>query len=327
MTITTTKQQLEQQTQPIKKEATREAYGQALLELGEVNKNIVVLDADLAKSTTTMKFAKKFPERFFDMGIAEANMMNTAAGLATCGKIPFVSTFCIFATGRAWEQIRNTVCYSGLNVKIVATHGGVAVGADGSSHQCIEDFALMTAIPTMTVIEPCDAIETKKAIKAVVNHQGPVYVRLGRSPSPVITEETTPFEIGKASVLKEGKDVTIVACGIMVPNALKAAEGLSARGIDAAVINLHTIKPVDRKTLVAYARKTGALVTAEQHVLEGGLGSAVALALARECPVPMEAVGIDNRFGQSGDPEALFKEYHLTAEDILQAALRAYNRK
>ncbi|MEK7241664.1 MAG: transketolase family protein, partial [Planctomycetota bacterium] len=315
------------QQQPVKKEATRDAYGQTLLELGETNKNIVVLDADLAKSTTTLKFGKKFPERFFDMGIAEANMMNTAAGLATCGKIPFVSTFCIFATGRAWEQVRNTICYSGLNVKIVATHGGVAVGADGSSHQCIEDFALMTSIPTMTVIEPCDSIETRKAIKAVVDHQGPVYIRLGRSPSPVITEERTPFEIGKANVLREGKDVTIAACGIMVPNALKAAEDLSARGIEATIINFHTIKPLDRKTLVMCARRTGAVVTAEQHVLEGGLGAAVALALARECPVPMEAVGIDNRFGQSGDPELLFKEYHLTPDDILQAALRAYGRK
>ena len=323
MTVTTPKQQ----QQPVKKEATRDAYGQTLLELGETNKNIVVLDADLAKSTTTLKFGKKFPERFFDMGIAEANMMNTAAGLATCGKIPFVSTFCIFATGRAWEQVRNTICYSGLNVKIVATHGGVAVGADGSSHQCIEDFALMSSIPTMTVIEPCDSIETRKAIKAVVDHQGPVYIRLGRSPSPVITEERTPFEIGKANVLREGKDVTIAACGIMVPNALKAAEDLSARGIEATVINFHTIKPLDRKTLVMCAKRTGAVVTAEQHVLEGGLGAAVALALAREYPVPMEAVGIDNRFGQSGDPELLFKEYHLTPDDILQAALRAYGRK
>ncbi|HHT9120081.1 MAG TPA: transketolase family protein [Candidatus Hypogeohydataceae bacterium YC41] len=314
-------------TQEVRKEATREAYGQALLELGEVNKNIIVLDADLAKSTTTIKFGKKFPERFFDMGIAEANMMNVAAGLATCGKIPFVSTFCIFASGRAWEQIRNTICYSGLNVKIVATHGGLAVGADGSSHQCIEDFALMTAIPTMTVIEPCDAAETKKAIKAVAERPGPVYVRLGRTPSPVLTEEGTPFEVGKASILREGKDITIVACGLMVPNALKAAENLSARGIEATVINLHTIKPLDRKTLVAYAKKTGSVVTAEQHVLEGGLGSAVALALGREYPVPLEAVGIDNRFGQSGSPEALFKEYNLTSEDILQAALKAYGRK
>jgi transketolase len=295
--------------------------------LGEINENIVVLDADLAKSTTTIKFGNKFPQRFFDMGIAEANMMNVAAGLATCGKIPFVSTFCIFASGRAWEQIRNTICYSSLNVKIVATHSGLAVGADGSSHQCIEDFALMSAIPNMTVIEPCDALETKKAIKAIAERPGPVYVRLGRSPSPIITEKGTPFEIGKANVLREGKDITIISCGIMVPIALKATEYLSARGIEASVINLHTIKPLDRKTIVTYAKKTGAVVTAEQHVLDGGMGSAVALALAREYPVPTEAVGVDNRFGQSGNPDALFKEYNLTEEVIVQAAIKAYSRK
>lgn len=314
-------------TSEVKMVATREAYGQVLLELGERHNDIVVLDADLAKSTTTIKFGKKFPERFFDMGIAEANMMNTAAGLAACGKVPFVSTFSIFATGRAWEQIRNTICYSGLNVKIVATHGGVAVGADGSSHQCIEDFALMRAIPTMTVIVPCDAIETRKAVMAAYRHHGPVYIRLGRSPSPVITEEKTHFEIGKAITLREGKDVAIVACGVMVVRALKAAEGLSARGLQAAVIDMHTLKPVDHQALVEAAMSTGAVVTAEQHVLEGGLGSAVAMTLAKEYPAPMEMIGIENRFGQSGDPETLFKEYHLTEEDIAQAAIRAFNRK
>ncbi len=322
MTTTTTTT-----TTQVRKKATREAYGEALLELGQTNKNIVVLDADLAKSTTTYKFGEKHPQHFFDMGIAEANMMNVAAGLATCGKIPFVSTFCIFASGRTWEQIRNTICYSGLNVKIVATHGGVAVGADGSSHQCIEDFALMTAIPSLTVIEPCDYFETIKAIKAVVNYQGPVYVRLGRSPSPIITDESMPFEIGKANVLREGKDVAIVASGLMVVNALKAVEDLSTKGIEASVINFHTIKPLDRKTLVAYARETGAIVTAEQHVMEGGLSSAVALALAKEYPVPIEAVAIESRFGQSGDPEVLFKEYRLTPEDIVNAALKVYARK
>lgn len=315
------------QTTALKMVATREAYGQALLELGEKCKDIVVLDADLAKSTTTIKFGKKFPDRFFDMGIAEANMMNTAAGLATCGKVPFVSTFSIFATGRAWEQIRNTISYSGLNVKIVATHGGVAVGADGCSHQCIEDFALMRAIPTMTVIEPCDAVESKKAVIAAYHRPGPVYIRLGRSPVPVITEEKDPFEIGKAVYLREGKDVSIVACGAMVVLALKAAENLSSQGIEATVIDMHTLKPIDKEALRAAARRTGAIVTAEQHVLEGGLGSAVALVLAQEHPVPLEVVGIDNRFGQSGDPETLFKEYHLTPEDIFQAALRAFNRK
>ncbi len=307
--------------------AARAAYGETLLELGRAHEEIVVLDADLSKSTTTAKFGKEFPERFFDMGIAEANMMNTAAGLATCGKVPFVSTFSIFATGRAWEQVRNTICHSGLNVKIVATHGGVAVGADGCSHQCIEDFALMRAISTMTVIVPCDAVETRKAVIAAYRHKGPVYIRLGRAAVPVITEERDEFSLGKAVTMREGKDVAIIACGIMVAEALLAAETLSAKGVEATVIDLHTIKPVDTETIARVAQQTGAVVTAEQHVLDGGMGSAVAMVLAKKCPVPMEMIGIDNRFGQSGDPAVLFKEYKLTADDIAAAALNAYNRK
>ncbi len=314
-------------TDTAKMVSTRAAYGEALLELGRNHKDIVVLDADLAKSTTTVKFGKEFPDRFFDMGIAEANMMNTAAGLATCGKVSFVSTFSIFATGRAWEQIRNTVCHSGLNVKIVATHGGVAVGADGSSHQCIEDFALMRVISTMTVIVPCDAVEAKKAVIAAYRHKGPVYIRLGRAAVPVITEEQDSFSIGKAVTLRNGKDVAIIACGMMVAAALEAAEALSAKGVEASVIDLHTIKPVDHEAITQAAKETGAVVTAEQHVLDGGLGSAVAMVLGKECPVPMEMIGIDNRFGQSGDPDTLFKEYCLTADDITAAALKAYNRK
>lgn len=314
-------------TDTTKTVSTRAAYGEALLELGRDHKDIVVLDADLAKSTTTAKFGKEFPDRFFDMGIAEANMMNTAAGLATCGKVSFVSTFSIFATGRAWEQIRNTVCHSGLNVKIVATHGGVAVGADGSSHQCIEDFALMRVISTMTVIVPCDAVEAKKAVIAAYHHKGPVYIRLGRAAVPVITEEQDSFSIGKAVTLRNGKDVAIIACGMMVAAALEAAEALSAKGVEASVIDLHTIKPVDREAITQAAKETGAVVTAEQHVLDGGLGSAVAMVLGKECPVPMEMIGIDNRFGQSGDPDTLFKEYCLTADDITAAAFKAYNRK
>ncbi len=314
-------------TDTTKMVSTRAAYGEALLELGKVHTEIVVLDADLAKSTTTAKFGKVFPDRFFDMGIAEANMMNTAAGLATCGKVPFVSTFSIFATGRAWEQIRNTICHSGLNVKIVATHGGVAVGADGCSHQSIEDFALMRAISTMTVIVPCDAVEAKKAIIAAYHLDGPVYIRLGRAAVPVITEEQDSFSIGKAVTLREGRDVAIIACGMMVAGALKAAEILSVRGVEASVVDLHTIKPIDRETLTRVAGETGAVVTAEQHVLDGGMGSAVAMVLAKECPVPMEMIGIDNRFGESGDPSTLFKEYRLTADDIATAALGAYNRK
>ncbi|OHB83833.1 MAG: transketolase, partial [Planctomycetes bacterium RIFCSPHIGHO2_02_FULL_38_41] len=249
--------------------ATRQAYGDALLELGERNKDIVVLDADLSKSTTTAKFAKKFPDRFFNMGVAEANMMNTAAGLATCGKIAFVSSFSIFATGRAWEQVRNTICYSGLNVKIVATHSGVSVGPDGASHQCIEDISLMRTIPTMTVIEPCDAVETKKAIYAAVNYDGPMYIRLGRAAVPVITKKEDLFNIGKAMILRTGKDVAIVACGALVSNSLVAADLLSKEGIEATVVNMHTLKPVDHETLVKVAKQVNAIVTAEQHVLDG----------------------------------------------------------
>jgi len=307
--------------------ATRQAYGDALVELGEKNKDIVVLDADLSKSTTTAKFGKKFPDRFFNMGVAEANMMNTAAGLATCGKIAFVSSFSIFATGRAWEQIRNTICYSGLNVKIVATHSGVSVGPDGASHQCIEDISLMKTIPTMTVVEPCDAVETRKAILAAVAHKGPIYIRLGRAAVPVITKKEDLYTIGKATILRNGKDVAIVACGALVANSLTAADVLSKEGIEATVVNMHTIKPIDQEILVKVAKQVNAVVTAEQHVLDGGLGSAVATVLARNYPVPMEMIGIDNRFGQSGEPDILFKEYHLLPEDIVVAAKRAIERK
>ena len=307
--------------------ATRQAYGDTLVELGEKNKDIVVLDADLSKSTTTAKFGKKFPERFFNMGVAEANMMNTAAGLATCGKIAFVSSFSIFATGRAWEQIRNTICYSGLNVKIVATHSGVSVGPDGASHQCIEDISLMKTIPTMTVVEPCDAVETRKAVLAAVAHKGPIYIRLGRAAVPVITKKEEPYTIGKATILRSGKDVAIVACGALVANSLTAADMLSKEGIEATIVNMHTIKPIDQEILVKVAKEVNAVVTAEQHVLDGGLGSAVASVLARNYPVPMEMIGIDNRFGQSGDPDILFKEYHLLPEDIVVAAKRAIERK
>jgi len=307
--------------------ATRQAYGDTLVELGEKNKDIVVLDADLSKSTTTAKFGKKFPDRFFNMGVAEANMMNTAAGLATCGKIAFVSSFSIFATGRAWEQIRNTICYSGVNVKIVATHSGVSVGPDGASHQCIEDISLMKTIPTMTVVEPCDAVETRKAVLAAVAHKGPIYIRLGRAAVPVITKKEEPYTIGKANILRNGKDVAIVACGALVANSLTAADMLSKEGIEATIVNMHTIKPIDQEILVKVAKEVNAVVTAEQHVLDGGLGSAVASVLARNYPVPMEMIGIDNRFGQSGEPDILFKEYHLLPEDIVVAAKRAIERK
>jgi len=307
--------------------ATRDAYGEVLAELGETNPEIVVLDADLSKSTKTVSFAKKFPDRFFNMGIAEANMMGVAAGFARSGKVPFASTFGIFATGRAWEQVRNMICYSGLNVKIVATHGGVSVGADGSSHQCIEDFATMAAIPTMRVLCPCDGPEPKKIIAAVAEMKGPCYVRLGRAKVPTITDPQAAFEIGKGYVMREGRDVALFACGALVAGALEAADALASEGIEAAVVNLPTLKPLDEKLVAEVAGKTGAAVTAEEHVLRGGLGSAVAMALGKHCPVPLELVGIDDQFGQSGDPDKLFAHYGLTARDIAEAARKAMARR
>ena len=306
---------------------TRESCGNALVELGKANKDIVVLSADLAGSTKTDDFAKAFPERFFNMGIAEANMMNTAAGLAVSGKIPFATTFAIFASGRAWEQIRNTIAYANLNVKIVATHGGISVGPDGASHQGIEDMALMRMIPGMTVLVPCDAVETPKALFAASEYKGPVYVRLARLKIPVITQLTDSFIIGKSNVLKEGVDVTIIACGVMVASALTAAETLLKESIKATVINAYSIKPLDTEKIISYAKKTGAIVTAEEHLASGGLGSAVAEVLATNLPTPMEMVAINDRFGQSGEPDELMKEYHLTADDIVQAVKKVISRK
>ena len=307
--------------------ATRAAYGASLLELGELHKDIIVLDADLSKSTTTAKFAGKFPDRFFNIGIAEANMMGTAAGLASCGKIVFASTFAIFATGRAWEQVRNTICYCNLNVKIAATHAGLAVGPDGASHQMNEDIAIMSSIPNMVVIEPCDGPETKKAVSAAIEKEGPVYLRLGRSNVPTITENKQPFVIGKGITCRDGNDVTIISCGMLVEKSIKAAEVLSSNGIEASVINMHTIKPLDKELILNAAKRTKAFVTAEQHVLNGGLGSAVASYIATENPVPIEMVGIDNRFGQSGDPKLLFEEYNLTTESIVDAVNKVVKRK
>jgi transketolase len=265
---------------------TRDAYGAALLELGEKYPNMVVLSADLAKSTKTDLFGKKFPTRFFNMGVAEANMINTAAGLAAAGKIAFASTFAIFAAGRAWEQIRNTIGYGRLNVKIVVTHGGIQVGGDGSSHQAIEDIALMRVIPGMTVLVPVDALETRKAIFAAAAMNGPVYVRLARSKAPVITKPDDKFEIGKGLVLREGADVTIFACGLLAAHAIEAADSLKAEGIAAAVCDLASVKPIDEELIVRLAGASGAAVTAEEHVVEGGFGSAVCEVLARRLPVP-----------------------------------------
>ena len=306
---------------------TREACGNALVELGKHNSDVVVLSADLAGSTRADEFAKVFPDRFFNMGVAEANMMNTAAGMAIAGKIPFATTFAIFASGRPWEQIRNTIAYGNLNVKIVATHGGISVGPDGASHQGIEDLALMRIIPGMTVLAPADAVETPKAIFAAAEYWGPVYIRLARLKIAIVTKPNDLFIIGQANVLRDGTDAVIVACGIMVAAALAATDQLALENIKAAVINSHTIKPLDKKTIINFAKKTGAVVTAEEHLAAGGLGGAVAETLAQECPTPLEMVAIKDRFGQSGDPEELLKEYNLTANDIVLAVKKAISRK
>ncbi len=304
----------------------RDIYGETLVKLGKVNSNIVVLDADLSGSTRTAKFGKAFPERFFNLGVAEQNMVGVAAGLASCGKISFISTFAIFATGRAWDQIRNTVCYSKLNVKIVATHAGITVGPDGSSHQALEDIALMRPIPNMTIIVPCDGPETEEAIKAVSRYAGPVYVRLGRCKVPTISSGKDGFELGKARLIQEGKDVTIIACGLMVKEALKARENLEKEGLTAQIVNVHTIKPLDEEMVIRCARKTKRVVVCEEHMINGGLASAVSEVLGETYPVPIARIGIKNKFGQSGTPEELMKEYHLTAEDISKAARELIER-
>ncbi len=307
--------------------ATREAYGNALIKLGELNPNIVVLDADLSKSTKTAGFAKKFPERFFQMGIAEADMMATAGGFSTTGKIPFASTFAIFATGRAYDQVRNTIGYPGLNVKIAATHAGPTVGDDGGSHQSIEDITLMRVIPGMTVLNPADSLETEKLIFAAAEHYGPVYIRLGREPMPVIFDADYRPEIGKAVRLKDGKAATIIATGIMVEKALQAAEILSQKSTVVRVINIHTIKPIDTAEIIKAAWETGAIVTAEEHSVIGGLSSAVAEVVVQNHPVPMEFVGMKDRFGQSGSPAELLSEYGLTAENIVEAVEKVIAQK
>lgn len=302
----------------VKKIATRESYGEALAALGETYPDIVVLDADLAGATKTAVFQKKFPDRHIDCGIAESNMTGIAAGLATCGKIPFVSTFAMFAAGRAFEQVRNSVGYPHLNVKIGATHAGITVGEDGASHQCNEDIALMRTIPGMVVLCPADDIEAKAAVKAAVEHDGPVYMRFGRAACPVIHDDSYQFAIGKGEILREGTDVTIVATGVCVDSALQAAEKLSADGVSAEVINICSIKPLDEELIVASAKKTGKVVTVEEHTVIGGLGSAVCDALAAAHPVPVKKLGVQDVFGQSGSASALMEKYRLDAESVYQ---------
>lgn len=311
----------------MKKIATREAYGQALVALGRENADVVVLDADLSKSTKTIEFKKAFPERFFDMGIAEANMVGTAAGLAAAGKTPFCSTFAVFATGRTYDQIRQSVAYPHLNVKIAATHAGLTVGEDGASHQSVEDIALMRVLPGMTVFVPADAVEVHGAVAAAVRIDGPVYIRLGRMAVPILHSDDFKFVPGRAVELRPGTDVTIIACGIMVAEALKAAEDLAVEGVSAAVLNIHTIKPLDVAAVTEAARKTGAVVTAEEHSIIGGLGSAVAEALVENCPVPLVRVGVRDTFGESGKPDELLLKYGLTAGDIVTAVRQVLGRK
>ena len=311
-----------------KKIATREAYGKALAALANTNENVVVLDADLSKSTKTADFKVVAPERFFNMGIAEGNMMGVAAGLSTCGKVPFVSTFAMFAAGRAFEQIRNSICYPKLNVKVCATHAGLTVGEDGASHQAIEDISLMRSVPNMVVINPADDIETEAAIKAVAEMEGPCYVRLGRMAVSRVNDETNyNFVIGKGITLTEGNDVAIIATGIMVEAALEAKEELAKEGINARVINIHTIKPIDEELIIKAAKETGVIVTAEEHSIIGGLGSAVAEVVSENCPVPVLRVGVKDTFGESGKPNELLEKYGLTSKDIVNKVKKALELK
>ncbi|MBI4708185.1 MAG: transketolase family protein [Candidatus Omnitrophica bacterium] len=298
----------------------RDVYGQSLVELGKLNKDIVVLDADLSSSTRTGLFAKEFPERFFNFGVAEQNMIASAAGFAASGKIVFASTFAIFATGRAWDQVRNSVCYSNLDVKIVATHAGVSVGPDGASHQALEDIALMRVIPNIKIIVPCDGPQARDAVIAAANNKGPFYVRLGRPKIPTI-ENKGEFKLGKAQVLIDGTDVTVVACGIMVAEALAAVNELAKKGIKARLINVHTIRPLDAEVILKAAKETKAIVVCEEHSVIGGLASSIDEVVAENYPVKVVRVGVRNKFGQSGDPLSLLKEYNLTSSDIEKAVM------
>ncbi len=309
------------------KTATRDAYGKALVELGEKNPDILVLDADLAAATKTGAFKKAFPERFFDTGIAEGNMMGVAAGLATTGYTVFASSFAMFSAGRAFEQVRNTIAYPHLNVKIGATHAGISVGEDGASHQCCEDIALMRSIPGMVIINPADDIEARAAVFAAAEHDGPVYMRFGRLAVPRIFDEDYKFEIGKAVTLKEGSDVTIIATGLMVNEALMAAEELSKEGISAEVINMHTIKPLDKDAIIKSAKKTGCIVTAEEHNVVGGMGDAVCDAVCAEHPVPVVKVGVEDTFGKSGPAVELLHIFGLDADNIVKKAKIAIEKK
>lgn len=306
------------------KMATREAYGKTLVKLGATHPDLVVMDGDLSKSTKTVEFEKVYPERFFNMGIAEQNLYGTATGIALSGKTVCASTFAMFATGRAFEIIRNSIGYTGANVKVCATHAGITVGEDGASHQTFEDIALMRTIPGMTVVNPSDAVSTEKLLEQVVDFEGPAYVRLGRAAVPVFYSEEDEIVLGKGKQIKDGKDVTIIATGIMVNQAMIAAERLELEGVIARVVDMHTIKPLDEEIIIKAAKETGKIVTAEEHSVIGGLGSAVAEVLAKNCPVRMEMVGQMDTFGESGKPDELLEKYGMTADDIVAAVRRIY---
>lgn len=301
----------------VKKIATRDSYGNGLVELGKIHENIVVLDADLAGATKSGMFKKAFPERHFNCGIAESNMVGVGAGLSTMGLVPFVSTFAMFVAGRAYEQARNTIGYPHLNVKICATHGGISVGEDGASHQCCEDFALMRTIPGMTVMCPSDDVEARKMLRAAYEMEGPVYIRFGRAATPVYHDESFAFAVGKGEVLRNGKDVAIIATGILVPEAIDAGERLAAEGIHARVINMATIKPLDKDIVIQAAEDCGKIVTVEEHNIIGGLGEAVCAVLAENCPVPVHRIGVNDEFGHSGPAAELLKQFGLTSEHIV----------
>ncbi|MEI0525241.1 transketolase family protein [Brachyspira murdochii] len=303
----------------MEKKAIRNAYGEALKRLGEINKNVVVLDGDLSGSTMTKIFKSAFPERFFNMGIAEQNIMGAAAGLAIDGKIPFASTFAMFGAGRAFEIIRNSICYPKLNVKVAVTHAGISVGEDGASHQAVEDVSIMRSIPNMTVIVPCDALEAEKAVFAAAEFDGPCYLRMARPATNIITNENTPFKIGKANILKEGKDICIFASGIVVPEALEAAQMAEKDGISVTVVNIHTIKPIDREVVVDMAKKHSKLISVEEHSIIGGLGSAISEVLTDEYPCKLIRLGIKDTFGESGTVDELMNKYGLNAKSIYEA--------
>ena len=306
---------------------TRFGYGEGLIIAGKENPNIVALCADLTDSTRTSVFKKEFPDRFVEMGITEQNMASLASGMAAVGKIPFISSYAMFSPGRNWEQIRTTICYNNQNVKIAGAHSGVSVGPDGATHQAIEDIAITRVIPNMVVIAPCDSIEAKKATIAAAIYKGPVYIRFTREKTPVMTTEETPFEIGVAEIYREGKDVTIIGCGPLVYEALKVAEELAQEGIEAEVINNHTIKPMDKETILESVKKTGCVVTIEEHQAAGGMGSAVSEVLSQNYPAPMEIIGVKDRFGESGEPNELLEAFGLTSKNIIEAVRKIIKRK